>query len=295
MAYEEISWRVDGHDLSIGLDRVGSGPVVLLLPALSSISTRRELQTLQERLARTFTTILIDWPGFGDLPKPFVDWRPEIYEQYLNYLLTHVVPNPFGIIAAGHAAGYLFKHFAKHEQATGRLVLLSPTWRGPLPTMMGGNRSIFPKIARAVDRPFFGALLYRLNVNRFVIGMMARGHVYANPGWLTGQRMADKYAVTRTSGARHSSARFVTGGLDPFRSRDEQLEAVRHIDTPILSLYANSAPKKSRMEMESLAELSNLETRQLPQGKLSFYEEFPDETAEVINTFLTARSASKSA
>jgi pimeloyl-ACP methyl ester carboxylesterase len=288
MAYEEITWRCDGHDFSVGLDRAGTGPTVLLLPALSSILTRREMQPLQEQLARSFSTVSIDWPGFGELPKPFVDWRPEIYEAYLNHLLTHVVPNPAGIVAAGHAAGYMLKHFAGHERVAERLVLLSPTWRGPLPTMAGGDRALFPKIARAVDPPILGPMLYKLNVNRVVIGMMARGHVYADPAWLNRPRMDAKLAVTRVQGARHASIRFVTGRLDPFRSRDEQLVAVQRIAVPMLNLFAEAAPAKSRLEMEALAAFPNVKTVRLPRGKLSFYEEFPEEAAAVISAFLAS-------
>ena len=46
-----ISWNWEGKEIRVGYDRVGVGPQVLLLPALSSISTRREMQPLQERLA----------------------------------------------------------------------------------------------------------------------------------------------------------------------------------------------------------------------------------------------------
>lgn len=288
MAYEEITWSCDGHDLAVGLDRTGTGPPLLLLPALSSISTRREMRPLQERLAQSFSTISIDWPGFGELPKPYVDWRPQVYEAYLTYLLTHIVPDSFAIIAAGHAAGYVLKHFARHAPAAERLVLLSPTWRGPLPTMVGGNRVSFPKIAKAFDPPVLGAILYGVNVNRIVIGMMARGHVYADPGWLTGRRMEEKGAVTRAPGARHSSTRFVTGCLDPFRSRNEHLQAAQRVAVPMLSLFSDNAPKKSRREMEALAALPHVTTVRLPQGKLSFYEEFPEDAAGVIAAFLAA-------
>ena len=286
MAREEISWRCDGCDLSIGIDRAGTGPTVLLLPALSSISTRGEMRPLQERLERSFSTITIDWPGFGDLPKPYVDWRPEIYEVYLAHLLTQVAPSPYAVIAAGHAAGYALKYFARHEQPAERLVLLSPTWRGPLPTMVNGKHAQFPRIAKAVDLPILGPLLYRLNVNRVVVGMMGRGHVYADPAWLSGSRMEEKLAITRTPGARHASVRFVSGCLDPFGSRNEQLEAVRGISIPTLNLFAETAPRKSRLEMEALAELPDMMTVRLPRGKLSFYEEFPEEAAEEIRAFL---------
>jgi len=50
------------------------GPTLLLLPALSSISTRHEMHPLQERLAFAFSTITIDWSGFGDQPRPALVW-----------------------------------------------------------------------------------------------------------------------------------------------------------------------------------------------------------------------------
>ncbi len=288
MAHEKITWSCDGRTLSIGLDRAGTGPAILLLPALSSISTRREMHPLQQRLARSFTTLTIDWPGFGEQPRPYVDWRPEIYGAFLTHLLTHVVPKPFGTIAAGHAAGYALKHASMFEHDTGRLVLLSPTWRGPLPTMVGRRYAIFSRMARGFDPPLLGPMLYGLNVNRAVIGMMAREHVYADPGWLQGHRLEEKLAVTRAPGARHSSARFVAGRLDPFGSREEQAKAVQQIVVPILNLFSEKAPAKSRAEMEALAMSPNVKTVRLPEGKLSFYEEFPEATADVIRESLTA-------
>lgn len=286
MAYEEIVWHAGGQNITVGLDRMGEGPTVLLLPALSSISTRHEMQPLQARLARSFSTIAVDWPGFGDLPKPHINWRPEFYLKFLDYLISRVVHHPYGIIAAGHASGYLLRHASLQTSANTKLILLSPTWRGPLPTMMNGYRGVFPKIARAFDIPFLGTILYGLNVNRVVVGLMARGHVYSNPSWLKGERMRGKLAVTRSPGARHSSVRFVTGCLDPFHSRDEQTDNVRNITAPILNIYSESAPKKSRLEMEALAELRNVKTVRVQKGKLSFYEEFPDLAVAEIYTFL---------
>ena len=286
MGYEAVRWRCDGRELTLGMDRVGSGPTVLLLPALSSISTRLEMAPLQAQLASSFRTVAVDWPGFGELPRPRVDWRPAIYEDFLSYLLTDVVPGPSAVIAAGHAAGYAVRHLAGDPKATQRLVLLSPTWRGPLPTMMGGDRPLFETVPKVVDVPVLGQLLYQLNVNRFVVGMMARGHVYADPHWLTGERSREKRAVTHARGARHASIRFVSGRLDPCHSREQFLDAARRITVPALQLFAAQAPRKSRAEMQALAALDNIQTVQLAQGKLSFYEEFPEHAATAIADFL---------
>ena len=45
--------------------------------------------------------------------------------------------------------------------------------------MMGRKHPMFVKICRTVDWPVIGDLLYRLNVNRFMVRKMALGHVYA--------------------------------------------------------------------------------------------------------------------
>jgi len=289
MDHETITWCCDGHDLGIGITRAGTGPTLLLLPALSSISTRHELHGLQEQLAPSFSTVAVDWPGFGDQPKPYIHWRPAIYTAFLRHLLSHIAANPFGIVAAGHATGYVLRHFTRQEAAGERLVFLSPTWRGPLPTMFGRDYKLFDSMAHGFDLPLLGRLLYGLNVNRAVIGMMARGHVYANRAWLAGARLQEKLAVTRARGARHGSARFVTGRLDPFPSGEEQTRAARDVGLPILNVFSQRAPRKSRLEMEALARVPNVVTVRMLYGKLSFYEEFPQQTAEVVRNFLADR------
>ena len=152
--------------MRVGVTWHGRGESVLMLPALSSISTRMEMWPLQERLGRWFTTLAIDWVGFGDRPRPPLRWSPEIYRCFLAYLLNEVVPRPFATIAAGHAAAYCLDAAAAQPGSTGRLCLIAPTWRGPLPTMMGRKHPMFAQISRMVDWPVVGDFLYRLNVNR---------------------------------------------------------------------------------------------------------------------------------
>ena len=59
------------------------------------------------RLAGRFTTVVVDWPGFGDRSRPRVGWRPEAYASVLAHLQDHAIRAPLRTtIAAGHAAGY---------------------------------------------------------------------------------------------------------------------------------------------------------------------------------------------
>ncbi|HFG7808348.1 TPA: hypothetical protein ACGIM3_002542 [Salmonella enterica subsp. enterica serovar Java] len=67
-------WEADGKPVQVGLSRYGSGPEMLLLPTLSSISTRDELRDLQMHLGDYYSTLSVDWPDFGTLPRPEVAW-----------------------------------------------------------------------------------------------------------------------------------------------------------------------------------------------------------------------------
>ena len=280
-----IDWTWDGKSVSTGTTRYGDGPAVLLLPALSSISTRREMWPLQEALGSSFGTVAVDWPGFGDLPRPKVAWCPGTYRTFLKHVVGDVV-EPAATIAAGHAAGYAVAQAADNDASIGPLCLISPTWRGPLRTMTGKRLALFYWLARAVDLPVLGPALYRLNVNTPIVRMMARGHVYADADWLTPERLKDKLAVIDAAGARHASFRFVAGELDPFDERSEFLKAASLIKTPALVIYAAGSPRKSKAEMAALAALSNIKSAEVPEGKLAVHEEFPEKVAPLILDFL---------
>jgi pimeloyl-ACP methyl ester carboxylesterase len=286
-----LEWNWCGKAIRLGTEASGNGPKVLLLPALSSISTRREMRPLQERLAARYSTLAVDWPGFGEAPRPQIDWTPEAYAAFLVFVLNSVMPHPHAIIAAGHAATYVLKHAASAPGSTARLVLVAPTWRGPLPTMAGGHRPFFDRLCRLVDRATVGPLIYRLNVNPFVVRRMGAGHVYSDPAFLDQERLRQKLAVVRADGARFASARFVTGRLDPLASREAFLDVARRAGAPILLVYGADTPPKSRAEMEALAAVSGVRAARLPRGKLSVHEEFPDTTLSAIEPFLAEGSA----
>jgi len=283
---DHIDWVWQGAAVRLAVTRLGAGPTILMLPALSSISTRAEMRPLQECLAGAFATVAIDWPGFGDAPRPAVRWQPDAYRAFLAEVLEQVVEHPFATVAAGHAAGYCLAAARARPGTTGRLCLIAPTWRGPLPTVMGKRHAAFGHLARAGDLPVIGELLYRLNVNPLMVHMMALGHVYRDPGALGERVMAEKLAVTRASGARHASIRFVVGELDPMTSREEFLDAARQATEPILLIYGADTPSKSKAEMAELAALPNVRTALLPAGKLAIHEEFAEEVADALRAFL---------
>ena len=286
VATGHITWTWNQQSVRVGFDRVGEGSTVLLLPALSSISTRQEMRPLQDRLASEFSTIAIDWPGFGTEPRPPMAWEPAAYTSFLQHVVTHVAPRPYATVAAGHAATYALSAAAAKPGSLGCLCLVAPTWRGPLPTMMPGRRALGAWITRASDLPLLGSVLYRLNVNAPVVRMMARGHVYSDPNWLIGERFKQKMTVTRAPGARYASIRFVTGMLDLVSDRTSFIELAKRVEDPMLVLYGIETPRRSKAEVEALLFLPQVQAQELPHGKLAVHEEFSEAVAKKLSAFL---------
>ena len=273
----------EGIAVDLVIDEIGSGPAALCLPALSSISTREEMSGLARLLSKDFHVHSVDWPGFGTGPRPRADWTPDILSAFLAQIMDELRPQV--VVAAGHAASYAVYHLARHKRPLLGLVLVAPTWRGPLPAMMGGRKDWFASIRLALDNSVTGPTLYAANVSRFVVRKMAREHVYSDPAWLSDDRLRRKRAVTRGKGARHASVRFVTGALDRFVDRAAFLNNVRHVACPVLAIYGGDTPRKSRAEMEALADQANVQVERLEVGKLGVHEEFPERVASVIRNF----------
>ena len=268
----------------------GAGPI-LMLPAMSTVSTRDELRALARHLGSR-RCIITDWPGFGDTARPRVDYDRALCGGFLEELVAHLQSelqnSSFSVVACGHAAGYAIDLEARQPGTFRRLVLIAPTWRGPLPSMMSGRKPIQERVRKMIRAPVIGELLYRLNVSRPVVRMMYRRHVFADPGFLTADLLAERMRLTRRPGARFASACFVTGALDPFDDRASFLAAARRIQCPILMLYGPDTPPRSRAEMEALAELSGIETRLLQGGTLGMAEELAADVAPLIDAFLSA-------
>lgn len=285
-----MRWSFAGTTWTVGTDDRGSGTPVLMLPALSSISTREEMRPLAQALGPGLRVVTSDWPGFGSGPAPAARLAPDVLRRFLTDLLAGLrVPfggRPPAVVAAGHAAAYVLDHAARHPGAFARLALVAPTWRGPLPTMMQGRRPAQDRIRRLIETPLLGQLLYAVNLSRPVVRTMLKQHVMQDPAAVTQGYLAAKAAVIGRRNARFGTAAFVTGALDPFASREELLAAALAVREPILLVHGAGGPARSMAEMEALAAVPGLRAIRLPDGRLGVHEEHPRAVAAVLRAFL---------
>ena len=286
MSGSVFQWQAGGTAVAVGYDVRGEGVPVLLLPALSTASTRREMLPLTEALGDGFRTVAVDWPGFGDGGQPRLDYTPDLLLRFLEAFVAVAFRDPPTVVAAGHAAGYALALARRRPGIWRKLALIAPTWRGPLPTVMGGYKPLQRYVRALVYAPLAGSLVYRLNVMTPVIRMMYRGHVYADPRSLTDELLREKRRIARRPGGRYGSASFVTGTLDPVRSREEFLALAREAGVPVMVVTAPQIPPRSRAEIDALAREAGVTLGHVPAGALGVHEEFPEQVAACIRPFL---------
>jgi pimeloyl-ACP methyl ester carboxylesterase len=283
---ESFEWQDGGRRWRVPFDRFGVGPPLVCFPAPSTISTREELRGVAERLASTRAVFTVDWPGLGDADRFPVRYRAPVYERFIAAFLERV-QRPVDVLAAGHAASYALDVGRRTPELLRRLVLLAPTWRGPLPTAMGDHPMAWGALESLVCAPLVGGPLYALNASRSMIHWMMRRHVYADPSHITPELLERRARIAHSRNARFAAAAFVTGALDCFRSRDDFLEAARGCAAPKLVAIGERTPPKSLAEMRALTAVPRSTAVMLP-GSLAFYDEYPEKTARAVAAFLAS-------
>lgn len=286
-----FQWQWQDRTLAIAYETRGSGSKVLLLPAFSTVSTRMEMQGIAEQLAPHFQVVAMDWLGFGQSDRPALDYQPHIYCQLLQDFLRAQFSQPVAVVAAGHAAGYAMQLAQQTPCPWSKMVLLAPTWKGPL-RVMGVPTPVRNAVRELVRSPRIGQVLYTLNTTPAFLKFMYRQHVYVDANKLTPEFMQQKYDITQQSGARYAPAAFVTGTLDPMQSREEFLQIGQGEDrqggslsVPTMVVIGEQSPSRSKAEMEALAELPKVQKYTIA-GSLGLHEEYANEVAAIVLPFL---------
>ena len=278
----EYLWHWQGYSYQIIWETLGQGDPVLLLPAFSTVSTRSELRGIAQELSTQYQVLVLDWLGFGESERPALDYQPMIYLQLLRDFVRSQFSHPIPVIAAGHAAGYVMQLANESPQVWSQIVLVAPTWRGPLPTAMGEHRAQYGILRNLVRTPILGQFLYSLTTTPSFLGMMYRRHVYIQPERVTPELVEWKRQTTQQKGARFAASAFVTGNLDVVRCREDFLKLFQSSSVPVAIAIGEQTPPKSKAEMEAIAGIQVFRM----QGSLGMHEECSDTVSKAALSFL---------
>lgn len=113
-------------------------------------------------------------------------------------------------------------------------------------------------------------------------------HVYADSRNVTPDFVKSRYQLTSRKGARYVPAAFLTGLLDPVRSREEFLGLFSEFEgkIPIMVASTLGAPKRSKAEMEALKAAKGVSRFVEVPGALLPQEEYSSEVAQELCKFL---------
>jgi pimeloyl-ACP methyl ester carboxylesterase len=281
---DRYNWHFSGKQYQVIYETIGQGNPVLLLPAFSTVSSRTEMKVIAQILASHYRVTVLDWLGFGESECPPVDYNRVLFQQLLQDFVKAVFDRPIILVAAGHAAGYALTLAKNQPEIVSKLILVAPTWQGPL-RVMGVPDGVRNGVKNLVRSPLLGQTLYYLNTTPSFLRLMYKRHVYVDEAKLTPEFIAHKHQITSKKGARYAPAAFVTGAIDPVTNREEFLNLLSSVSISKLIILAENAPPKSKSGMEAMAALETVHTVRLP-GTLGIHEEYPTAVTEAIQNFI---------
>ena len=282
---EPIWFSSSNHEIQLIIERCGpeDGQIYLLLPALSTISSRAEWKDFAQSVGNQSHLVSFDWPGFGDSDRPKINYTIGTLKQALRAVLQHLEKfkqQQITLVAAGHSASVALGLAAESSANWKRLILVAPTWRGPLPTMTNWHPKYFGWLRTLVSLPILGPTLYHLNTSRAILKYMLRRHVWIQTSWLTPEKILEQQHLSRKNGSRFASIAFVTGGFDPAGDRSWWFKQYKKLQCMMHVVIAQQAPPRSKREMELLADHAQQISK--INGRLGLHQEFGAMLAEQL-------------
>ncbi len=274
------------HDnVTIGIQMKWEGktekPPMLMLPALSTVSRSDEWQSFKAIVTDKYQVITLDWPGFGKSDKKDIHYSGTVLQKTLGKAIKVIQSKnnkKLTIIAAGHSASVVLTLKDKYIRDIKQVVLIAPTWKGPLPSMTGWSPKRLNIINKIIRLPIIGPILYFINTTKVIIEFMMKRHVWLNKNNLDKDRILRLQVLARQKGARYASAAFVTGSLDINKNNKWWISNTKKINKISTLVIPKDSPKKSLSEMGILS--NKIKNVIYIRGRLGCHEEFGEEIAK---------------
>ncbi|KAF5807202.1 putative alpha/beta hydrolase-1 [Helianthus annuus] len=299
-------WKFKDNSIKIHYEEHGNetnGPNknILMMPTISDVSTVEEWRLVAKDIVQksgdvNWRATIVDWPGLGFSDRPKLDYNADVMESFLvDFILDPNSPvnrMDLVIVGGGHAATIAIRAAKKGLVKPTAIAAVAPTWSGPLPIVFGRDsktESRYELLRGTLRAPAVGWMMYNMLVsNKKSIQSQYKSHVYADSANVTPAIIENRYELTKQKGARYVPAAFLTGLLDPVKTREEFLQLFEGLDgkLPVLVVSTSGAPKRSKAEMEALREAKGVSKFVEVPGALLPHEEYPSLVAKELHSFL---------
>uniref|UniRef100_A0A5B7BF98 AB hydrolase-1 domain-containing protein n=1 Tax=Davidia involucrata TaxID=16924 RepID=A0A5B7BF98_DAVIN len=301
-------WRFNANPIGIyyeEYEKENTVPTknILMIPTISDVSTVEEWRLVAKDIVQrdgkvNWRVTIVDWPGLGYSDRVKLDYNADVMEKFLvDFINAPDSPvnsseNDLVVFGGGHASTITVRAAKKGLVKPTAIAAVAPTWAGPLPIVFGRDSNMetrYGLLRGTLRAPAVGWMMYNMLVsNEKAIQSQYKSHVYADPENVTPSIVESRYALTKQKGARYVPAAFLTGLLDPVKSREEFLELFAGLEgrIPVLAMSTAGAPKRSKAEMEALREAKGVSKFVEVPGALLPQEEYPNIVAEELYRFL---------
>ncbi|KAJ4812789.1 alpha/beta-Hydrolases superfamily protein [Rhynchospora pubera] len=301
-------WKFDGNSVNVYYEEHSGKSSenvknILMVPTISDVSTVEEFRTVAKDIVDregsiNFRATIVDWPGLGFSDRPSLNYNADIMENFLIQLINSPdspVKSSEGdliICGGGHAATIVVRAAGKGLVKPAVIAAVAPTWAGPLPIVFGRDSSMearYDLLRGTLRAPAVGWMMYNMLVsNEKSIQSQYKSHVYADPNNVTSTIVQTRYELTKRKGARYVPAAFLTGLLDPVKTREEFLQLFADLEgkVPVLVVSTAGAPKRSKAEMVALKGAKGVTKFVEVPGALLPQEEYPLAVSEELYRFL---------
>nr|XP_043605995.1 uncharacterized protein LOC122578161 [Erigeron canadensis] len=284
-------------------DSNGPSKNILMMPTISDVSTVEEWRLVAKDIIQqsgnaNWRATIVDWPGLGYSDRPKLDYSADVMESFLvDFILAPNSPisslgQDLVIVGGGHAATIAIRAAKKGLVKPTAIAAVAPTWSGPLPIVFGRDsktESRYELLRETLRAPAVGWMVYNVLVsNKKSIQSQYKSHVYADSTNVTPAIIENRYELTKQKGARYVPAAFLTGLLDPVKTREEFLELFKGLEgkLPVLVVSTSGAPKRSKAEMQALKEAKGVSKFVEVPGALLPHEEYPSLVVRELYSFL---------
>ncbi|XP_071703989.1 uncharacterized protein [Rutidosis leptorrhynchoides] len=301
-------WKFNDNSINIHYEEHGNGsngPTknILMMPSISDVSTVEEWRLVAKDIVQqtghvNWRATIVDWPGLGYSERPKLDYNADVMESFLvDFILAPDSPisnlgQDLVVVGGGHAATIAIRAAKKGLVNLTAIAAVAPTWSGPLPIVFGRDsktESRYELLRETLRAPGVGWMMYNVLVgNKKSIQSQYNSHVYADSKNVTQTIIDNRYELTKQKGARYAPAAFLTGKLDPVKTRKEFVELFEALEgkVPVLVVSASGAPNRSKAEMEALREAKGVTKFVEVPGALLPHEEYPNMVAKELYSFL---------
>lgn len=255
-----------------------ANPPLLLLHGHNAAASAAEMREPFARLSNQFHVYAPDLLGYGLSDRPYIEYNPQLYVQFIQDFLREVVARPAAVIASSLTSAYAIEAAAAGPEWITRLVLICPTGVRSLT-----EQSSAGKVVEAVLRlPIVGQALFNGIASRASITYFLKSQAYEDPSLVTNELVEDYYRTAHVPGARYAPAAFVSGRL-----YWDATEAWTRLTQNVLIVWGREAKVTPLTDAPAfLATNPAAELQEISPAGILPHDEQPEQFANIVSAWL---------